>query len=281
MEGIMVASLISSAVKYFVVFLLSLTILYNCSEKNNPDPDPPVLPPQSSMSLDLSGLKDDGGTNVPKTNMPEISAAMVLTNWQIAYSTVAFWTGVTTITMAVPITAFGSTINSEPEYQGDLQWKWTRDFWSIYTADLYGKINGSKVEWQMYISLAGKYNDYLWYSGESNIDGTGGTWIFNKSYENPVNYLQVEWHRPDSTMADLRYEVVETGKEDEGSFIFYTYNANNIYDKTCSLFNAADTINMDVEWSGIDQSGRVRSSKYFSDDLWHCWDENRNNTNCD
>jgi len=205
---------------------------------------------------------------------------MAQTNWQFAAFAVGFWTGVTTVTMSVPVAAFAATINTEPEYVGDLRWKWTKDFWIVYTAELYGKINGSKIDWEMYISREGVYTDYLWFTGESNINGTGGTWIFNESYDNQVQYLQVEWSRSDSTQADLRYEIIKTGAPAEGSYIYYAYNADNLLDCTCMLFNAADTINVDTEWSKMNRNGRVKSQKHFSDDLWHCWDENHDNVDC-
>lgn len=275
----------NSSIKIFLVISFSVFILINCEGTTKPDPGPnaPAIPPQSTMLISFSGLIDGTNVNLSEGALSKTGNSLVGTNWQYSAFVVGFWTTITTGTMLIPVTAFGATINTTPEYIGNLRWKWTKTFTSLlvqYTAELYGQIDGDKVNWEMHISRTGGFSDFLWFTGESNVNGTGGTWIFNKSQENPVAFLQVGWTRPDLGIADLRYEIIEADSEGEGSFIYYSFNADSVFNSSCSLYNAADDINVDVEWSSIDRSGHVKSPGYFSDELWHCWDENRNNINC-
>ena len=160
---------------------------------------------------------------------------------------------------------------------------WTKNFQVLlaqYTAELYGEINGTIVNWEMYISQTGGYSDYLWFTGESNIDGSGGTWTFNKSVEEPVDYLHVVWNYHDVGVGDLKYEVVQSTAENVGSYIFYAFNNDEEYDAACTLFNSVGSNMVNVEWHRINRDGRVKSPVYFEDDFWHCWNEARENIDC-
>ena len=272
-----------SSIKIILALTLSLFIFLHCEDSNDPIPDAPVMPPQSAVSLDLSSLTNSGTPKISLAKVSDNSSTMVGTNWVYAAGTVGFWTSVTSISLSIPAAAFAGTINQEPEYLGDLRWKWTKTFQILlaqYTAELYGEINGSKVDWEMYISQTGGYSDYLWFTGESNLDGSGGTWTFNKSAAEPVEYLQIEWNLHSDEIDDLRYEVIQTGAENEGSYIFYAFDNDEVYNSACTLFNSVDTILVNVEWHRINRNGRVKSPAYFEDNLWHCWDENRDNLEC-
>ena len=271
-----------TSIRLFTILLISMTLILDCSDSTKADPDPPVLPPQSSIKLELSGLTNDSGSNLQLPKISGYNSSMVGSNWLYAAGQVGFWTTVTGVTLSIPITAFAATIDQDPEYLGDLRWKWTKNFQVLlgqYTSELYGEINGSVVDWEMYISQTGGYSDYLWFTGESNLDGSGGTWTFNKSVEEPVDYLHVEWNIL-PRFGDLKYEVVQTGAENEGSYIFYALYPGEDYNAACTLFNSVNTNMINVEWHRINRDGHVKSPAYFEDELWHCWDENRDNIEC-
>ena len=271
-----------STLKIILIISILLFTFLSCEDSTEPDPDPPTIPPQSAISMDLSSLTDNSNPKISLVKMSDKSSTMVGTNWVYAAGTVGFWTTVTGVTLSVPTAAFVATINEDPEYLGDLRWKWTKNFQVLlaqYTAELYGEINGTIVNWEMYISQTGGYSDYLWFTGESNIDGSGGTWTFNKSVEEPVDYLHVEWNIL-PRFGDLKYEVVQTGAENEGSYIFYALYPGEDYNAACTLFNSVNTNMINVEWHRINRDGHVKSPAYFEDELWHCWDENRDNIEC-
>jgi len=49
-----------------IVFqLIFVTILWHCENSDEPKPTPPVIPPQSSLTLDLSSLTEEAGSNIP------------------------------------------------------------------------------------------------------------------------------------------------------------------------------------------------------------------------
>ena len=269
-----------SSVCTFLLIIFSLFIILNCSDSTKPDPDPPLIPPLSSVEMDLSSLTNSSAQKLSLGKTYDANSVEVGSNWTYAAGTVAFWLTVTNITFAIPTAAFAATINQDPEYLGDLRWKWTKNFMFNHTAELYGEINGSVVNWEMYISRTGGFQDFLWYTGESNIDGSGGTWTFNESPDIPVEYIEIEWNYSATGVGDLRYEVVKASAENVGSYILYEFDNNTDYNASCTLFNSVNSNMINIEWHRINHNGRVESSNYFGDDLWHCWDENRDNIDC-
>ena len=229
-----------SGIGIHLIISFLLINFISCSDSAKPDPDPPLMPPLSSIEMDLSSLTNSSAQKLSVGKTYDDNSVIVGSNWTYAAGTVAFWLTVTSITFAIPTAAFAATINQDPDYLGDLRWKWTNNFLGYHTAELYGEINGSVVNWEMYISRTGGFQDFLWYTGQSNIDGSGGTWTFYESPENPVEYMGIEWNYSATGVGDLRYEVVKASAENVGSYILYGFDNDEDYNAACTLYNSVN-----------------------------------------
>ena len=47
----------------------------------------------------------------------------------------------------------------------------------------------------MVIAKQGFFEDFLWYSGISNLPATEGTWTIKKSYEENYDWIGITWSR--------------------------------------------------------------------------------------
>jgi hypothetical protein len=272
-----------SSIRLFSLLIISIFMVSNCKDSTKPDPDPPVLPPLSAIEMDLSSLTNSGTPKLALGKTFDNNSVMVGTNWVYAAGTVGFWTTLTGITLSVPTAAFVATINEEPEYLGELRWKWTKNFQVLffqYTAELYGELDNSVIDWEMHISKAGVYQDFLWFTGQSNLDGSGGTWTFYESYENQVELVEVDWNYYSVGVGNLHYQVIKEMAENKNSYIFYEFDNDEDYNAEYTLYNSVNANTINVEWHRINRNGRVKSPVNFGDELWHCWDENRDNIEC-
>ncbi len=268
-----------------IILIMAVTaslILSNCSKDStepNDEVAPPV-PPQSAFVMDFNAFPD---TSSPAP-FQKGQGVLTYANWGWAALNVAVWNSILTVTLAVPVAAFGATIQEEPELQPDGRWLWTKDFNVgnvLHTAKLYGKTVSEGIEWEMYISKEGAYTDFKWYTGLSNLPATEGTWTLYKAPNNPVEFLFIEWHRnPQQGTADIQYTNIEPGNPQNGGYIYYEITDDSTFDAGYDIFNQGQSNLTEMEWNRTDKDGRVRDPNHFGDNDWHCWDVNLRDTTC-
>lgn len=269
--------------KKLTFFLSLLILIFSCNKEENAG-IAPVLPPAETMAIDFS-----------KFSPAEKSAAGNRTHWLYAATTVGVWNLIIGTTFAVPVAAFRAAVNHEPENTGNSTWQWlyTVDgFTSKYTARLIGKLETSKVKWEMYISKEGidEFEEFLWFEGTSNIDGNSGQWVLYHSADYPEQTVQIDWKKEDAEVGEIKYtyvrELNDQGEDEPfyGSTLTYGRQAGNydIYVNIHAFDNQlqgfADTF---IEWNSTGYYGRIKSEKSFSDAQWHCWDSQGYNTECE
>jgi len=264
-----------------VVILLVLipAFFIGCKKKNNPG-IPPDLPPVESMSIDFSNF-----TGVKKSL--EILPGQKGTensNWEFAATVAGIWRVIIGTTLAVPVASFQMAVEQQPEYISDNTWQWSYNVTVgdvTYQARLTGKTQTGNVEWKMYITKTGSYNDFLWFEGSSRSDGSGGQWILYQSNEYPVQILQIDWTKSGDEVGTIKYTFIKPSDPFQSSYIEYglTSSTLNAY-YSIHYYNGVKFSDVDVEWNTTTKEGRVKSLDYLGDANWYCWDSNYVNVLC-
>lgn len=280
--------------KAFYALLMVAVLVFSAScEKSddNQDSDALTLPSYETMAVDFSDFLDDSSNSGKMAS----ATAKVGNNWSYPRIVVGIWNIALFTKLAVPVASFKSAFAYKPENIGDNKWQWSYTvdgFSSQYKARLTGELSGEVVIWEMYVTKIGVegFDEFLWFSGESNKDGSGGYWILNESPERPVKMLRIDWERTNDEIGTIRYTWVRELNEEEtddpfkDSYLEYglqegdynVYYNLHVYDENMEAF-----VDVNIEWSNTDFNGRVMAASYFEDDAWHCWDSNGEDVSCE
>ncbi len=253
--------------KSIVAISLALSLLFSFTscDKENLD-ERPDLPPLESLVMDFSDFDETPGGKK--------ALEITYENFHHSYFSVVFWNVATTVTLAVPVIAYGHALQQTPVYLGDNTWEWSFDFPLLnlnYTATLTGeRISNEEFSMNMVIALALTPElGIKWFDGVIRYDHTHATWNIYK--EGSVKVLEVEWNKDfEMEDADLTYTYLEPEQEETGSYIMFSYIQTEVYDASyiISLANGETQI----EWNATTIEGRVMDLVKFEDSAWHCWE---------
>jgi hypothetical protein len=271
---------------YLIPFMLSLAFFLSCNDNDvsNPAEIPPEKPPVSTLSIDfnqfpitgvLPKVNENADNNYPASNA----------NWKWASFNVIAWQTKITAGMIIPVAAFIESFNHEPEKQDDSRWLWTYEFTPFsgikYTASLYADVGLTSIIWEMYISKEGQFTDFLWYSGESDLLATEGTWTIYAEPSSPTQWIGIEWHRSiDNGTADIKYTNIKPNDEESGGYIHFGITDEELYNAFYEIFNKGQNNIVSVRWNKTSKAGSVMDLNHFGDSEWHCWDENLDDADC-
>lgn len=254
--------------KNTIAFAMLIVFAFSTSCKKKEE-TPLLLPPEGSFVMDFSDFQDT-------TTSKSIQGDTTYSNALFSIINVGAWNTVLSIGLAVPVASFVESFKHEPEFTEAGDWVWTYSFnvgFSTYTAELHGKLNSTKVNWEMYISKTGfgAFTDFLWYKGESKLDNKSGEWTL---YDNPTNakeLLQITWSDDQNGTAEIKYmNIVPNGLEN-GGFIHYGKNNDAPYNAFYDIYNKGLNNHTLIEWSRTTKEGHVQDQKHFNNSDWHCW----------
>ena len=259
-------------IREFAVMALVVTVLLGTQSCNKePVEDRPDLPPIESLLMDFSDFSSSAGDTKASVES--------YVNFNHAFTTLAFWTGATTLTMALPVTAYGYALQQTPEYLGNNKWEWSFEFtWNSvnYKATLTGtRISNEEFTMEMLIGLAALPGEgVLWFDGTCRYDHTHASWTIYS--EGTVAGLEIEWTK-DYELGDgsLQYTYVMPDEEETGSYLIYEYAPEELYDASFTVSLAAGTTM--IQWDTASKAGHVQDEVKFQDTSWHCWDALVNN----
>ena len=249
--------------------LVSLVLSFTACDKEPVD-ERPKLPPMESLQMDFSDFQDGPGASK--------GTALTYGNFTHSYLSVLFWNITSSITMTLPLAAYGHALQQEAVYMGDYSWEWSFDFnfESLnYTATLTGsRISNEEFSMEMVVALTATPEQGLkWFDGVVRYDHTHALWTFYK--EGSVEVLEAEWNKNFETEeGDLKYTYVEADQEETGSYIMYQYLPEQLYDAAFTISLLAGTTK--IEWNITTLEGRVNDPVKFGDSNWHCWDSKAN-----
>lgn len=261
--------------KVLSLFLSLSVIFWSCdsSDENSQDPQP-VLPPDYSMAPNFDSFETEGSQR-----------NQTIEHWFYSAINISVYSAILTGGLAVPVTAFKATINETPFFDRDAGlWTWESSFSANsndFSVRLTADVVGGNVNWKGYVSSnSNAMEDFVWFEGQSSVDGNNGSWTLYESPQNPTAWISTEWSRnEDRTVANADFTIEKEG-ELEGSYIYYNRDDNSDFDRSVEISNNQSTDLIEVAWNSESKVGRVKSENYFGDTDFHCWDENLQDVNC-
>lgn len=257
-------------------FLLSMMlIIVSCDSENEINQDPkPMLPPEYSMAPNF----DDFQTDANQRNQ-------TIENWFYSAINVGVYSAILTGSLAIPVTAFKATISQEPYYDTDAGvWTWESSFstdGNDFSIKLTADVVSNNVDWKGYISsVSNNAEDFLWFEGQSNVDGNTGNWTLYESPQNPTAWMSTVWTRNEEQTAGSATFTIEKDGDLKGSYISYSRDETSDYNRSVEILNTKSTDLINIEWNSELKYGRVKSQNYFGDTDYHCWDENLQDVIC-
>jgi hypothetical protein len=263
---------------FTLILILFGAIFTSCKKDKG---EPPVLPPQESMTIDFSNFA------YQKKSSDQIyeQKGTDNSNWEFAATAAGIWKLLINSTLAVPVASFKLAANQLPVYLSEKTWQWsyTVSVANInYKARLTGQIRTTDVVWKMYITKEGTggFAEFLWFEGTSKLDGNSGQWILYESFQSQLALLQIDWTKTGSSIGNVKYTLI---KNDAFKTSYLEYGLTsallNAY-FTIHYYNGLKFSDVLVEWNTTTLNGRVRSIDFMGDNTWHCWDSNKNNVTC-
>lgn len=262
----------------FIIIILVAAIAQQGCKKDHGDK--PQLPPSSGFVMNFS---DIDSTKVPETlKITGIDSVADYSNYVFAAGNVGIWNFIITVGLAVPVSSFLNSFHYEAQWSNpDNAWLWNYDYtlgYDTYSAELQASVTGAQVHWEMYISKASGFQNFLWYEGDSKLDNTEGTWTL---YDNPTSnteLLGILWHN--NGTADIIYTNIIPGGAENGGYISYGTTNNPDYNAFYDIYNKGKDNHTNIEWNQTYKNGRVKDSLHFGNNDWHCWDMDFVNTVC-
>lgn len=260
---------------FLITGLLFSFVLVSCKKDNNSEPAP-ELPPESSFEMDFSGFSNPNDT-LASRNLSSYH------NWGHAYADVAVWSTIIKVGLAVPVAAFYESFNHEAVYHpGDNNWTWCYNFMAggtVHEAELTGYLENDTVNWEMRITKAGAFTNFLWYTGKNSFDRSGGYWILNEKPANPNPLLRIDWTYEGGGIGDMQYTNVKPGGAENGGYIHYGTSTGDLT-RFYNIYNKGQDNLTEIEWSNVDYHGHIKDPKVFGDSDWHCWDDSLQDVVC-
>lgn len=268
-------------IKLFSALLASLVVLSSCSEDGGDNnPTAPQLPPQESMSANMGEFPSNGESSQANANGDK-------SHFTFAAGNVIFWQTLLNVQLAIPVASFQESFNHSFEYL-EAQGRWKSEYAvevgnKNITATLYAERTDEVIEWEMYLTLPGQFDNYLWFSGESALDNSGGTWLLYRSPSEPRAMLQIEWERESGSAIKSTYTLIDTQADKSGSYIEYGLSTEagfTHYYEVSITSQSEDDYDAFIYYNQETRVGSVMSVSYFGDDQARCWDSNFENTDC-
>ena len=236
----------------------------------------PKLPDTRMIAMDFNGFD---------TVDPDQRS---FSNWFHAAVNVYFWTRTVAEVLKVPVTALVVALHQEPIYQGEDTWMWTftvNDNTGEYVVELYGTLTQmEEVNWAMYVTKTGEFNDFLWFTGATAYDESYSNWMLNTFAADlsPVEFLKIEYQQDmDSDTEQIRYTNIIPGDPGNGGYIQYGTMVGEDFPVFYDVYNKKDNNYTLIQFDPQSKFGRVKDQKRFHDEVWHCWDNHTNDIDCE
>lgn len=268
---------------------LSLSLSTSCRKDKG---DPPVLPPAESMIINFGDFVSKKKSSAEPVGIKGVENS----SWEFAALVTGYWNTILNTTLAVPTAAYVNATQTNPSYVSENLWQWSfntsatvNQTTSSYKCRLTGEIRATDVQWKMYVSGEGAnaFTEFIWLEGTSNKDASSGNWIIYHSSQYPEEVLDIDWTRNGGEIGSVKYSYVRQLNSSrqpdtfKGSTLTYGKTSNaldSFYD--IRYFNGIAFSDVRVEWNSASKEGRVKSSAYFGNTNWYCWNPNQVNTVC-
>lgn len=259
-------------------------LAFGCSDDGSVNPpvaQAPDLPPMSSFMIDFSDFQESAESPALPDELVDFQPGM---NWFQSFVRASFWNTIIAANLAIPAAAFGESFKHEPVMLGDSSWQWSYSVTvldTVYTCRLNGKLLDDEVLWNMYVTQVGGYTDYLWYSGNHDVEVTEGTWTVNCHPDDAGPFIGIVWHRnPVDGTGDIKYTYIVPGHSWNGRYISHGSTTDTGYDRFYHIYDNIEENLAEIEWNYSTKAGRVRDQVWYHDADWHCWNESLEDIDC-
>jgi hypothetical protein len=213
-------------------------------------------------------------------------APLTKANWSWSAANIVVWNTIITVGLAIPVAAFAESFRHEPVEHPNGSWWWSYSVHVgdvLYLAQLEALVLDQQVEWNMYVSKQGEFEDFRWFTGSCNFAATTGTWVLYPSPGNNEPLLAIVWNRnPQAGTADIKYMDFLSGNGNpyQGSYITYGITTATPFNAYYDIYYKDHDNHTSIEWNRTDEHGRVKDASHFGDGAWHCWDQNLDDIVC-
>ena len=260
-------------------FLLASFIGCDVTDDENSNGDAPPLPPDDSMTIDLSAF----GENNLGAPIPAIPNTKL--NFVAAVATAAVINTIVVAKLSIPVAVFTAAKSTTPVEQDDGSWLWSysRNIGlETFTANLTGKREGDEVIWSMKVSNTTSLrplDNFEWYTGESSKDNGSGSWqFFNLDTPDQANpTYAIEWKVEGETKRERTFTNKEEGSPYFGNVVRYAVEGEMA---SISFTEADKGTTTKIEWNLTTTAGSITAPSYKKGEK-SCWDENKQDVACE
>jgi hypothetical protein len=247
------------------LILILLSFFVTSCKKDKSDISTPIAPSEESFVLNFSDFSNGKSS---KTFVNKANAVIY----------VGVWNTLLAVNLATPIAAFKGTIKETVKLVEPNHWMWeyqTSLFGITFNSQLHAYYSDGKINWEMHISQDGAYQDFVWFTGTSNVEQTNGSWTIYKSPADSQAYMTINWEKnSDNTVAFIKYENVLVNDANNGAYIEYGVNTNTDFNRYYNIVGTEASNYANIEWNSTSKNGRIKAPNSFRDDVWHYWDAN-------
>ena|SRR3990172_3812755 len=265
-----------------IAFLCAYMIaLPGCNGKNpsTPDDTPPNIPaPSQTMQLDrdVLDLFTPGGLGKSSQILPK-------QNWLTAAFIVWAFNIAVLVGLSIPALATAAALSVEPTLETDGKWHWVYSYPATNPTlelELTGQVKPQVIEWEMFVTrqLPTPLTDFLWYRGESKINGESGFWLFfnDRKPAESAEIVQIDWQVKADLDRTLQFSDKNVDSDGFGNTLTYSIKDSIA---TVLFAEAASSDTTKISWNTETQAGYIITPDY-NNGAQACWDENLDNTDC-
>ncbi|HIE28551.1 TPA: hypothetical protein EYP66_14820 [Candidatus Poribacteria bacterium] len=269
-----------------IIILLTLTFLLTffigCSEDISGDGngEAPLLPPDDSMTLDLSLF---GGGKLEAPVLPSIPGSRL--NFTAAATTALVINTIVVARLSVPVAVFTAAKSAIPVKQDDDSWLWSYSRTigvETFTANLTGKREGDQVVWSMKVSNTSSLrplDNFEWYTGVTSRENGSGSWqFFNRDTPEQANpTYAIEWNVERGVKRERTFTNQEAGSPYFGNVVRYAVEGGMASISFTEADKGSTTI---IEWSLNTSAGSITSPGYKKGEK-ACWGPDKLDIACE
>jgi hypothetical protein len=249
----------------------------------------PQIPSLETMVIDFGELGD-----IQKSTEKSAVLNGDKTNWIVSAATLGIWKLIIGTTFAIPVTAFAESFENLPEQIADNTWQWEYSVDGLggtYKARLVGTNLNNSYKWEMYISKEGSqgFGEFMWFEGTSAKDESNGKWTLYHSPEYNEPLLTIDWEKQNEEIGQITYSYVRELNDErnpdpmDGSYLIYglqdveldAYLEVYAWNQLEKVFTQTF-----IEWNTTNYSGKIKAEHFYNDALWHCWNAEGENVDC-